>query len=285
MTQTATYRSAASNLCSEALYWREIKGTEPLNRAAEAEMFRRIRAGDEQAREDLVRANLRFVVSTARAYKDRGVPLADLIAEGNMGLMEAVDRFDESRGLKFITYGVWWIRRAILAAIANNRRVARPPANQINDLQAIRRQWDGLTQQLGREPDTGELADRCGFSAARVTIAVLAGQRDTSLDAPAYSQGDTDMGSSFAEDGPGIDEQIADTQMQNAMHDFLDDLEEREHHVVCAYYGLLTAPPTTLAEIGDELGLTRERVRQIRNHALDTLRARHGDLLAQFCNN
>ena len=139
-------------LSATDLYWRDIKDAEPLSREKEVEFFQRAKAGDEKARQALVSANLRFVVSVARDHKDYGLSLIELISEGNIGLMEAVKRFDETRGFKFITYAVWWIRQAILKALAERGKIARPPMSQINDLQKIEKESGFLAQQLGRVP-------------------------------------------------------------------------------------------------------------------------------------
>ena len=140
------------------LYWKEIKDTQPLSRSQEFELFTRAKSGDEGARQQIITANLRFVVSVARDYKDYGLSLVELISEGNVGLLEAVKRFDETRGFKFITYAVWWIRQAILKALAEQSRAARPPMSQVNDLQKVEKRAARLTQQLGRTPTPAEIA-------------------------------------------------------------------------------------------------------------------------------
>ncbi|MDP7448936.1 MAG: sigma-70 family RNA polymerase sigma factor, partial [Candidatus Latescibacteria bacterium] len=183
------------------LYWKEIKNTEPLSRSQEFDLFTRTRAGDEAARQQIITANLRFVVSVARGYKDYGLSLVELISEGNVGLLEAVKRFDETRGFKFITYAVWWIRQAILKALAEQGRIARPPMSQINDLQKIEKQTSALSQVLGRNPTYAEIAEQVDISAERTHNAMVVGQQDLSFDAPAYPDEDTPLQAVFSAPG------------------------------------------------------------------------------------
>ena len=192
------------------LYWRDIKGAEPLSREKEVEFFRRAKAGDEKARQALVLANLRFVVSVAREYKDYGLSLIELISAGNIGLMEAVKRFDETRGFKFITYAVWWIRQAILKAVAEHSKIARPPMSQINDLQKVEKESGLLAQQLGRAPTFEEIAARVDLSLERTRNAFTVSQQDVSLDAPAFPDEETTLMQVFAAAEPGIEEYFAD---------------------------------------------------------------------------
>ena len=267
------------------LYWRDIKGAEPLSREKEVEFFRRAKAGDEKARQALVLANLRFVVSVAREYKDYGLSLIELISEGNIGLMKAVKRFDETRGFKFITYAVWWIRQAILKALAEQGRIARPPMSQINDLQKVEKESGLLAQQLGRAPTFEEIAARVDLSLERTRNAFAASQQDVSLDAPAFPDEETTLMQVFASAEPGIDEHFADNEVRQTVASCLEILDSRESQIVRAYFGLDDTEPMTLEEIGNAMGVTRERVRQLRNRALEKMKAECGGLLVEFSSN
>ena len=268
------------------LYWKEIKDTQPLSRSQEFELFTRSKAGDEAARQQIITANLRFVVSVARDYKDYGLSLVELISEGNVGLLEAVKRFDETRGFKFITYAVWWIRQAILKALAEQGKIARPPMSQINDLQKIEKETSALSQILGRSPTHAEIAEHVDISAQRTRNAMVVSQQDISFDAPAYPDEDTPLQAVFASpEEAGIEELFAENEMHMTISNCLLVLDERETMIVRAYFGLGDSEPKTLEEIGHDLGVTRERIRQLRNRALDKLRDSCSDLLGEFSRN
>ena len=268
------------------LYWKEIKDTQPLSRSQEFELFTRSKAGDEAARQQIITANLRFVVSVARDYKDYGLSLVELISEGNVGLLEAVKRFDETRGFKFITYAVWWIRQAILKALAEQGKIARPPMSQINDLQKIEKETSALSQILGRSPTHAEIAEHVDISAQRTRNAMVVSQQDISFDAPAYPDEDTPLQAVFASpEEAGIEELFEENEMHMTISNCLLVLDERETMIVRAYFGLGDSEPKTLEEIGHDLGVTRERIRQLRNRALDKLRDSCGDLLGEFSRN
>lgn len=268
------------------LYWKEIKDTQPLSRSQEFELFTSSKAGDEVARQQIITANLRFVVSVARDYKDYGLSLVELISEGNVGLLEAVKRFDETRGFKFITYAVWWIRQAILKALAEQGKIARPPMSQINDLQKIEKETSALSQILGRSPTHTEIAEHVDISAQRTRNAMVVSQQDISFDAPAYPDEDTSLQAVFASpEEAGIEELFAENEMHMTISNCLLVLDERETMILRAYFGLGDSEPKTLEEIGHDLGVTRERIRQLRNRALDKLRDSCGDLLGEFSRN
>ena len=277
-------RSTSTTDAAE-LYWREIKDNEPLSREREVELFTRLRGGDEGARQRIIEANLRFVVSVARDYKDYGLSLGELISEGNVGLLEAVKRFDETRGFKFITYAVWWIRQAILKALALQGRVARPPMSQINDLQKIEREAGRLAQSLGRSPTGAEIAERVDISAERTRNALDVSQHDLSLDAPAYPDEAAPLLSVRAAPEAGADDLFEEAEMRDRLSSCLGQLDEREGEIVRAYFGIGGAEPMTLEEIGLCLGVTRERVRQLRNRALTKLRDNCGEMLGEFSPN
>ena len=243
------------------------------------------KAGDEDSRQMIITANLRFVVSVAREYKDYGMSLAELISEGNVGLLEATKRFDEDRGFKFITYAVWWIRQAIFKALAEHGKIARPPMSQINDLQRLEKQSSVLAQKLGRDPTVAELTSNTDISALRTRNAMEVSQSDVSLDAPTYQDEETTLHSVIAAEAEGIDELFEEREMRGTVNDCLDILDEREYQIVRCYYGLESMQPMTLEEIGDVMGVTRERVRQLRNRAIDKLRSNCGELLAEYSKN
>ena len=267
------------------LYWRDIRHSKPLSRKEEVRLFKLAKAGDEDSRQAIITANLRFVVSVAKDYKDYGMSLSELISEGNVGLLEATKRFDEDRGFKFITYAVWWIRQAILKALAEHGKIARPPMSQINDLQRLEKESSALAQRLGRDPTLGEIAASTDISPLRTQNAMVVGQTDVSFDAPTYQDEETTLHSVFAADSDAIDEAFEEDEMRGTVNDCLGVLDEREYEIVRCYYGLESMQPMTLEEIGNTLGVTRERVRQLRNRAIDKLRSNCGELLAEFSRN
>jgi len=267
-------------------YWRDIRNYEPLSRAAEAQLVRRARAGDTAASDVMVTANLRFVVTVAKKYTSYGLSFSELIAEGNCGLLEAIKRFDETRGFKFITYAVWWIRQAILKALAEQSRAARPPMSQVNDLQKVEKRAARLTQQLGRVPTPEEIAVSADISLERARSAIELSQSDLSLDAPLSGDDEDDtMQALLAMDGPGLDESFDQDALFRTLHECIDHLDEREQLILRAYYGLQQAQPMTLEQIGEVLGLTRERIRQLRDRALERVRVEYGELLLELSNN
>ena len=267
------------------LYWRDIKDARTLSRSEEVELFKRVKEGSEEARQKIILANLRFVVRVAREYKDYGLSLVELISEGNFGLLEAVKRFDETRGFKFITYAVWWIRQAILKALAEQGKIAKPPLSQINDLQRMEKEAGALAHQLGRSPTFEEVSDSVDISAERTKNAWVAAQQDLFLDAPAYQDEEAPLMTVFAADQPGVDDVVVQGQLEHNVHACLQVLDDREYQIVSSYFGFDDLRPMTLAEIGESLGLTRERVRQLRNRALDKLRFQCGELLLEFSSN
>ena len=177
-------KSSLDSLDLSESYWRDIQHFQPLSRQREIELVHRARAGDERAMHQMVEANLRFVVRIARGYHGRGLSFMELISEGNLGLMEAVQRFDETRGFKFITYAVWWIRQAILRALAEHGKIARPPLSRVNDLQKVERWTSILAQKLGRDPTPEEIANSAKLSLERTHNALYMAQPDISMDVP-----------------------------------------------------------------------------------------------------
>jgi len=266
-------------------YCRDIQHYPPLSREEEIELSRRARNGDEQARQQLVTANLRFVVSIAHEYTGRGLSLMELISEGNMGLLEAVRRFDETRGFKFITYAVWWIRQAILKALSGPRKAARPPMSRFYDLQKVEKQVDRLLQQLGRTPTLEEIAEGAGLSVERVRQAFAMAQPDVSFEAPLFPEAEETLLSVFASEENPVEEGLEKTMRAETLHQCLQILDAREHQILCGYFGLGDQPPMTLAQIGTGVGLTRERVRQLRDRALEKMRTKYGPLLREVSRN
>ena len=267
------------------LYWRDIKDAQPLSREEEIALFKRAKTGDEEARQALVQANLRFVVRVAREYHESGLSLIELISEGNLGLLEAVERFDETRGFKFITYAVWWIRQAILRALAEHGKIARPPLSRVSDRQRVEKEADVLAQELGRAPTIEEVADCVDFSADRIRNAFEMAQPDLPLDAPAFADGETTFAQTFVSPESSSHERFVEGEMRAAVANSLKVLDARESHIVRAYFGLDDSVPKTLEEIGDSMGVTRERVRQLRNRALEKMKDECGGQLVEFSNN
>ena len=285
MTATRTKKRALGIAApSDAMetYWRDIQHYKPLSRKKEVELVKRAKADDEEAAHALINANLRFVVSIAKEYTGCGLSFTELISEGNFGLIEAVLRFDETRGFKFITYAVWWIRQAILKALAEQSKAARPPMSQVNDLQKVEKKAGQLTQKLGRDPTLEELSRSAEISLERTRNALELGQRDLSFDAPLYPDEDDTLISLFATAESAPEEELEQAALIEALHHCLDDLEPRERRIIRAYFGLESQAPMTLEQIGAVLGLTRERVRQLRDRALNKIRARWGERLLEL---
>ena len=266
-------------------YWRDIQHFQPLSRQHESELVIRAREGDERAMHRMVEANLRFVVSIAKEYNGRGLSFIELISEGNIGLMEAVKRFDETRGFKFITYAVWWIRQAILKAIAEHGKIARPPMSQINDLQKVEKQLGVLAQKLGRYPNLEEIALSAGISLNRTRNALNVAQTDVAIDVPVYPEDSEPLITSFADENPDPAEGYEHVVLSQALRAGLDLLDQREDLIIRAYFGLDGQAALTLEQIGTQLGLTRERVRQLRDQALSKMRDYCGDRLTELSTN
>ena len=273
MTPVASRRASHD---SEALdqYLREIGVYPLLDRDGEADLARRIRAGDEEALEQLVRSNLRFVVSVAKKYQNQGVSLSDLINEGNIGLIRAAHKFDESKGIKFISYAVWWIRQAILQALAEQSRIVRMPLSRAGTIHRIGKRSSVLTQELGREPTVDEIAQELDLPQEEIKSTLAMAQSHLSLDAPLVA-GESGQLMDYLSDqlSPEPDEEVYTRALSRSIEEALSTLNEREASVLRLYFGLGETEPLTLEQIGDRFGITRERVRQIKERAL--LRLRH----------
>ena len=267
------------------VYWRDIQNYHPLSRKEETELIQRARAGDDSAMHALVNANLRFVVSIAKGYTNYGLSFIELISEGNFGLIEAVKRFDETRGFKFITYAVWWIRQAILKALAEQSKAARPPMSQINDLQKVEKNTGRLSQKLGRNPTLEEIAESAEISLDRARNAIEVGARDLSFDAPINPDEEDSFMGVFVADEPSFEASLEKDDLHQALHRCISELDGRERQIVRSYFGLEDQSPMTLEQIGAVLGLTRERVRQLRDRALQKIRGQWGNRLLELSTN
>jgi RNA polymerase primary sigma factor len=255
-------------------YLKEISAYPLLTREDEVELAGRIRTGDEEALDKLVRSNLRFVVSVAKKYQNQGVALGDLINEGNLGLIRAAHKFDETKGIKFISYAVWWIRQAILQALAEQSRIVRVPLNRAGALHRIGRRSSTLLQELGREPTVEELADELDLTEDEVQRTLAISQTHLSLDAP-LTPGEDNRLLDYLPDqfSAGPDDETYERALASTVEEALGTLKDREARVLRLYFGLEDGhDPMTLEEIGALLGITRERVRQIKEKALIRLR-------------
>ena len=272
MTKTGKKLNVRANQSLEK-YLQEIGEMELLTPDQEIELARRIRKGDHRALEKLTKANLRFVVSVAKQYQNQGLLLGDLINEGNLGLIKAAKRFDETRGFKFISYAVWWIRQSILQALAEQSRVVRLPLNRVGALNKIGKAFSNLEQEFEREPSPEEIAEQLSISAFEVTDTMKMSGRHLSMDAP-FNQGeDNRLLDIIQDDGSAPpDDTLMDESLKVEVERALETLSDREAEVVRLYFGLNREHPLTLEEIGELFNLTRERVRQIKEKAIRRLR-------------
>lgn len=255
------------------LYLREIGETPLIKAAEEVELAKKIKNGDQSALEKLTKANLRFVVSVAKQYQNQGLSLADLINEGNIGLIKAAKRFDETRGFKFISYAVWWIRQAILQALAEQSRIVRLPLNRVGTLHKIGKISSSLQQEFGREPSPAEIAKELELSTLEVSDTLKISNTHLSLDAPFSTSEDNSLMDVLEDElQPAPDEALLDESLRVEIERVLRTLSGREAQVISLYFGLTQEKPLTLEEIGARFGLTRERVRQIKEKAIRRLR-------------
>ena len=254
-------------------YLREISKYPLLKREDEVELAVEIHKSCAEALDKLVRSNLRFVVSVAKKYQNQGVSLSDLINEGNLGLIRAAHKFDETKGIKFISYAVWWIRQAILQALAEQSRIVRVPLNRAGTLHRIGKRSAALQQELGREPTIEEIAEGMDIPREEVAKTLAISRSHLSLDAPLTPGEDNKLLDYLPDDqSPGPDDQTFERALSNSIEDVLRTLKEREAKILRLYFGLDSQEAMTLEEIGGLLGITRERVRQIKEKALARLR-------------
>lgn len=268
ITKSITNRESASL----DKYLQEIGKEELITVEEEVELAQRIKKGDQEALEKLTKANLRFVVSVAKQYQNQGLSLPDLINEGNLGLIKAAEKFDETRGFKFISYAVWWIRQSILQAIAEQSRIVRMPLNQVGSASKINRVLNEFEQQHERRPSIDEIADKVDIPHDKIEDAMNINTRHISVDAP-LSDGDTNnlLDVLQNEDSPMADKTLVMESLRDEIKRALQTLNERERMVTEAFFGI-NQPEMTLEEIGARHGLTRERVRQIKEKAIRKLR-------------
>lgn len=269
ITKSITNRDSASL----DKYLQEIGREELITAEDEVELAQKIKQGDQRALEKLVKANLRFVVSVSKQYQNQGLTLPDLINEGNLGLIKAAQRFDETRGFKFISYAVWWIRQSILQAIAEQARIVRLPLNQVGSLNRINKAFSKLEQEFEREPSPEEIAECLEIEQEKVTESQKISGRHVSVDAP-FKEGEdgTLLDVLSNGDSPKTDVTLMHESLQREIDRSLATLTDRERDVIKDFFGIGIPHPLSLEEIGEKFGLTRERVRQIKEKGIRRLR-------------
>ena len=268
ITKSITNRESASL----DKYLQEIGREELVSPEEEVELAQRIRKGDQEALEKLTRANLRFVVSVAKQYQNQGLSLPDLINEGNLGLIKAAEKFDETRGFKFISYAVWWIRQSILQALAEQSRIVRLPLNQVGSLNKINKAFSRFEQENERKPSAEELANELGLDVEKVADTLKMSGRHVSVDAPFVEGEDNSLLDVMPnDDSPNADRGLINESLSKEIDRALATLTPREAEIIRKFFGI-GVPEKTLEEIGEEFHLTRERVRQIKEKAIRRLK-------------
>ena len=270
-----TGRTVKESNRSLSRYLEQIGDFEPLNPDREVELAIKIKKDDHSALEELVKANLRFVVSVAKDYQGQGLPLTDLINEGNLGLIKAAGRFDETRGFKFISYAVWWIRQSILQALAEHSRIVRLPLNRVGTISKITKTAEKLEAEIERSPNEKEIGRQLNMTSDEVIDAMRISRRHQSLNAP-FRDGDKNSLIDIIKDDNQIapDTPLMNDSLKDEIRNSLDTLKDRERMVIKMYFGIERDYALTLNEIGEEFNLTRERVRQIKEKAIRRLRHR-----------
>ena len=273
MSYNTAPRTNGSTGSAFELYLKDIACNELLTPQEEVALAKRIRNGDRQSLNKMIESNLRFVITIAKEYQGRGLPLEDLIAEGNMGLVRAATRYDETVGVKFTTYAVWWIRQSILSALAEKARMVRLPVNKIKHLSKLERISADLKQMLGREPQVDEIAARADMQPGQVQDLLNASRWHISYDKPIDDSPDTNMLELLADQNQETPEDVLmENSMAEEIHTALDTLAPRDARVLRLYFGINSGETMTLEQIGNILNLTKERVRQIRDKALSALK-------------
>jgi len=261
-------------------YLHEIGKVELLSAEKEVELAKRIKKGDKRALETLIKANLRFVVSVSKQYQNQGLSLPDLINEGNLGLIKAAERFDETRGFKFISYAVWWIRQSILQALAEQARIVRLPLNKIGSINKINKAFNKLEQEYQREPTIDEVAELMESKPELIEDSMNFSNGHVSMDAPLRDEEANNMYDVMLnDDSPSPDNELISGSLRKEIERSLSTLGDREAEILRYYFGLKNYQPHTLEEIGDEFGLTRERVRQIKEKAIKKLKNQYRNRL------
>ena len=268
ITKSITNRESASL----DKYLQEIGREELVTPDEEVELAQRIRKGDQEALEKLTRANLRFVVSVAKQYQNQGLSLPDLINEGNLGLIKAAEKFDETRGFKFISYAVWWIRQSILQALAEQSRIVRLPLNQVGSLNKINKALTRFEQENERQPTNEELSEMIDVPKDKISDTLRVGSRHVSVDAPFVEGEDNSLLDVLPnDDSPSADKGLVNESLNTEIERALSTLTDREREIVKSFFGI-GCQEMTLEEIGERFGLTRERVRQIKEKAIRRLK-------------
>ena len=269
ITKSITNRESASL----DKYLQEIGREELVSPEEEVELSQRIRKGDQEALEKLTRANLRFVVSVAKQYQNQGLSLPDLINEGNLGLIKAAEKFDETRGCKFISYAVWWIRQSILQALAEQSRIVRLPLNQVGSLNKINKALGKFEQEYERQPSNEELAEMIDIPKDKISDTLRVGSRHVSVDAPFVEGEDNSLLDVLPnDDSPSADKTLVNESLNTEIERALSTLTDREREIIKSFFGI-GCQEMTLEEIGERFGLTRERVRQIKEKAIRRLKS------------
>lgn len=254
-------------------YLNDLSKIDLISAEEEIDLAKKIRSGDEKSMERLIKANLRFVVSVAKQYQNQGLSLGDLINEGNYGLIKAAKRFDETRGFKFISYAVWWIRQSILQALAEQSRIVRLPLNRVGALNKISKEYRNLEQEFEREPTTLEIADKLNMESEEIADAISISKRHVSIDAPLLQGEENRLIDILENDSQGLpDNSLLNESLKIEIEFALSQLSEKESEVLKLYFGLNGEEQLTLEEIGTRFNLTRERVRQIKEKAIRRLR-------------
>ncbi|MCX8157933.1 MAG: RNA polymerase sigma factor RpoD/SigA [Verrucomicrobiae bacterium] len=267
------YRDEYEPTDSLSLYMREVGEVPLLTPEEEIKLAARIKRGDAKARERMIRANLRLVVKIAREYEGYGLPLLDLINEGNIGLMRAVEKFDPAKGGKLSTYSSWWIKQSIRRAIANQAKTVRLPIHMLDKIAKVRRTVTRLTEELGQDPTDEEVAEELGISVKRANMLRSAGVRTSSIDAPIGDDDSSRMGDIIADErAENPYDMLEQKTMLDLLSELVERLPEREYNILRLRFGLDGGPERSLEEIGREFGVTRERIRQLQNLALNKLR-------------
>ena len=269
ITKSITNRESASL----DKYLQEIGREELVTPDEEVELAQRIRKGDQEALEKLTRANLRFVVSVAKQYQNQGLSLPDLINEGNLGLIKAAEKFDETRGFKFISYAVWWIRQSILQALAEQSRIVRLPLNQVGSLNKINKALSKFEQEYERAPSNEELSEMIDVPKDKISDTLRVGSRHVSVDAPFVEGEDNSLLDVLPnDDSPSADKTLVNESLNTEIERALSTLTDREREIIKSFFGI-GCQDMTLEEIGERFGLTRERVRQIKEKAIRRLKS------------